>query len=98
MGEGSGANGAAVTAVTHRLAALCFADIAGYTELAATNESEALALVQMFQDVARRTVEEHGGRIVKFIGDAMLAEFTSTGAAARAALELRDRFAADARS
>jgi TolB-like protein/class 3 adenylate cyclase/Tfp pilus assembly protein PilF len=86
-----------VSPKSHRLAALCFADIAGYTELSARDEDEAVALVKVFQGVARRAVEEHGGRIVKFIGEAVLAEFTSTGAAARSALELRDRFAADAR-
>jgi adenylate cyclase len=86
-----------LTAPTHRLAALCFADIAGYTELSATNESQAIALIGLFQDVARRAVEQRGGRIVKFIGDAVLAEFTSTDAAARSAMDLRDAFAGDAR-
>jgi adenylate cyclase len=87
-----------VTQRSHRLAALCFADIAGYTELSAKDEGEAVTVVELLQDVARRAVEERGGRIVKFIGDAMLAEFTSTDDAVRSAIELRDRFAADARS
>ena len=87
-----------MTAVTHRLAALCFADIAGYTELSATNEGEAVELVEILQDVANRAVEEGGGRVVKFIGDAVLAEFPSTHAAVRSAIDLRDRFAAGARS
>lgn len=82
----------------HRLAALCFADIVGYTELSARNEGEAVALVELLQDVARRAVEERGGRVVKFIGDAVLAEFTSTDDAVRSAVEMRDHFAAEARS
>ena len=82
----------------HRLAALCFADVAGYTELSARNEGEAVALVELLQDVARRAVQERGGRVVKFIGDAVLAEFSSTDDAVRSAIELRDRFAADARA
>ena len=85
-----------MTVEAHRLAALCFADIAGYTELSATDEGEAIALVRLFQDLAREVVQGQGGRIVKFIGDAVLAEFTSTSAAARAALDLRDRFVAEA--
>src|SRR5687768_3448384 len=48
---GPGATGAEVTVETHRLAALCFADIAGYTELSATDEGEAIALVRLFQEV-----------------------------------------------
>jgi adenylate cyclase len=87
-----------VTHRPHRLAALCFADIAGYTELSARDEDEAMALVELLQEVARRAVEERDGRVVKFIGDAVLAEFSSTDDAVRSAVELRNRFAAEARS
>ncbi|MBW3661203.1 MAG: tetratricopeptide repeat protein [Gemmatimonadetes bacterium] len=85
-----------MTARSHRLAALCFADIAEYTELAGRNEDQALALVELLQGVARGAVEEHGGRIVKFLGDAILFEFPSTDAAVRSGIELRDRFASEA--
>ena len=83
---------------TYRLAAVCFADIAGYTELSARNEGEAVAVVELLQEVARQAVEERGGRVVKFIGDAVLAEFPSTDDAVRSAIEMRDRFAAEART
>ncbi|HET6617845.1 MAG TPA: adenylate/guanylate cyclase domain-containing protein, partial [Gemmatimonadota bacterium] len=87
-----------MTQRTYRLAAVCFVDIAGYTELSARNEDEAVAGVELLQEVARQAVGERGGRVVKFIGDAVLAEFTSTNDAVRSAIELRDRFAAEARS
>jgi TolB-like protein/class 3 adenylate cyclase/Tfp pilus assembly protein PilF len=87
-----------MTQRTYRLAAVCFADIAGYTELSARNEGEAVAVVELLQEVARQAVGERGGRVVKFIGDAVLAEFTSTDDAVRSAIEMRDRFAAEARS
>lgn len=78
----------------HRLAALWFADIVGYSELAARDEGEAMAVVEALQDVARSVVTEHGGRVVKFLGDAVMAEFPSADDAVRSAIELRDRFAA----
>ena len=87
-----------MTQRTYRLAAVCFADIAGYTELSARNEGEAVAVVELLQEVALRAVGERGGRVVKFIGDAVLAEFTSTDDAVRSAIEMRDRFAAEART
>lgn len=75
-----------------RLAAVWFADLVGYTELSSRDESAALALVDVLQRVTREAVERHRGRVVKFIGDAVLTEFTSTEAAVNAALELRDAF------
>jgi adenylate cyclase len=73
----------------HRLAAVWFADIVGYTRQATEDEERALRVVQAFQEAAREVVRRGGGRIVKFIGDATLAEFASTEAAVRAALQLR---------
>lgn len=79
-------------ALSHRLAAVWFADIAGYTGLASRNESDALRLVRLFQQAARDTADRFGGRIVKFTGDGALAEFTSTESAVRAADALAREF------
>ena len=76
-----------------RLAAVWFADIVGYSRLASQDERAALDLVHRFEAAARAAAERYHGRVVKFIGDAALAEFGSTEAAVRAALELRDSFA-----
>ena len=80
-----------------RLSAVWFADIVGYTELSSRDEPAALALVQELQALAREIVKgEFEGRIVKFIGDAILAEFDSTESAVRAAVSLQERYAAAA--
>ncbi len=71
-----------------RLAAVWFADLVDYTALAAADEDEALGLVEDLQSVARRVIEDHGGRVVKFVGDAVLAEFPSAGEGVRSALAL----------
>jgi class 3 adenylate cyclase/TolB-like protein len=76
-----------------RLAAIWFADIVGYTRLSSVDENTALLLVTVLQQLAREEVQARGGRVVKFIGDAVLAEFNSTDAALRGAIALRDSFA-----
>ncbi|MGI9190445.1 MAG: adenylate/guanylate cyclase domain-containing protein, partial [Longimicrobiaceae bacterium] len=84
---------AARSASGERLAAVWFADIVGYTRLSAEDAPAALRLVEIFQQSARAAVERHHGRLVKFIGDAALAEFGSASAAVRAAAELQAGFA-----
>ena len=75
-----------------RLAAVCFADIVGYTDLSARDENAALEVVDELQRIAREEVESREGRIVKFQGDAVLTVFDSADAALRSALALRDGF------
>ena len=83
--------------VTRRLTAVVFADIVGYTQLSNTREEEALQLVRLLQDAARTAVETGGGRIVKFIGDAVLVESSSAEVALEVAISLGERFVGLAR-
>src|SRR5207244_12694630 len=76
------------TPLPHRLVAVWFADVAGYSARAAEDESGALQLIEILQALSRETVGRYDGRIVKFIGDAVLAEFPSTDLAVRAAAAL----------
>lgn len=71
------------------LSAVWIADIVGYSQVAAENEDRAIRLVAQFEKVVRQVVAAHGGRTIKFLGDAALAEFPSTEGAALAALKLR---------
>src|SRR2546430_12346530 len=76
-----------------RLSAVWFADIVGFTALTSKDEAEAIRHVNFFQALSRRVVEDtYHGRVVKFIGDATLAEFKSTDAAVRAALVMQDEY------
>jgi class 3 adenylate cyclase/TolB-like protein/thioredoxin-like negative regulator of GroEL len=72
-----------------RLAAIWFADVPGFTRLSAENEPEALRLLSVLQAMASEIVEDHGGTVVKFMGDGVLAEFPSTDPAAEAVLRLQ---------
>ena len=59
-----------------KLATLVFADLVGSTELVAGRDPESMrALLAPFFELARSTLEEHGGRVEKFIGDAVMAVF-----------------------
>ena len=82
------------TRTGRHLSAVWFADIVGYSRLAAANEPAAIRLVEAFQAVAREQVECCDARVVKFTGDGALAEFDSTESAVRAALALQKEFAA----
>src|SRR5437773_9629419 len=72
------------TPLPHRLAAVWFADVVGYSVRAAEDERGALHLVEILQALSRETIRRYEGRIVKFIGDAVLAEFPSTALAVQA--------------
>ena len=74
----------------HRLSVVWFADLVGYTSLAARDQDRAIALVRRFQAAVRAIVTPDRGRIVKFIGDAALMESSSAEAALLAAAELRE--------
>ncbi len=73
-----------------------FADLVGFTSLAADRDSEAVRdLLSRYFDVAREVVERYGGTVEKFIGDAVMAVWGTPVAregdaewAVRAALDL----------
>jgi hypothetical protein len=66
-----------------------FADLSGYTSTALTLDLDELAtLVGAFEARAAEVVAEHGGRVVKFVGDAALFVSTSPEALAEMATAL----------
>jgi class 3 adenylate cyclase len=66
------------------LAAILFADIVESTRLAHERESLALRLIDFFQSIASQSVLGHGGAVVKYMGDGVLARFSNVSAAVRA--------------
>ena len=80
------------TRLTHHLVALWFADIAGYSDRAAEDERAALQLIELLQTLSREIVGRYNGRVVKFMGDAVLAEFPSTELAVCAAAVLSKEY------
>jgi len=72
--------------------AVLFADISGSTLMyAVRGDAEAHRLNSMCLGLVREAVEKKGGRIVKHLGDAMLAVFDGSGDAVAAAADLQLR-------
>ncbi|MEX2616433.1 MAG: adenylate/guanylate cyclase domain-containing protein [Alphaproteobacteria bacterium] len=84
-----------------RLAAILATDVVGYSRLIRADEEGTLAALQALRaSLINPKIAEHHGRIVKLMGDGMLAEFSSVVDAVRAAIEIQhaiaDRNAAQA--
>ena len=76
-----------------REAVIVFADLSGYTALTERNEREALIMAAIFHRDAQALSEEHGGRLIKTIGDAVLLRFSAADEAFAATRELTRQFA-----
>jgi len=76
-------------ASSRQLAAIMFADIAGYTAMMQDDEVLALQLKNKLLQKLEQEVSEHNGRILSFRGDGALCSFTSSIEAVRAALTLQ---------
>ncbi|MGA2977794.1 MAG: adenylate/guanylate cyclase domain-containing protein [Spirochaetia bacterium] len=71
-----------------------FIDIVGYTEKSGTLKStDMMKLIKAFEDIAGATIDECQGRIVKKMGDAILAYFKSPVGATVAALTVQKKLA-----
>ncbi len=69
-----------------RLAAILATDVVGYSRLIRADEEGTLAALKALRaDFIDPKLAEHNGRIVKLMGDGMLAEFPSVVDAVRAA-------------
>ena len=74
---------------TRRLAAIMFADIAGYTAATQSDEAGTLNLVQEQEELVRPLLAIHKGRVVKSTGDGFLAEFESALRAVQCAVDIQ---------
>ena len=81
--------------MNRRLAAILVADVVGYSRLMEADEAGTLAaLKERRTAILQPVVKDHGGRVVKLMGDGVLVEFASAVKAVEAALELQKKFAA----
>ena len=74
-----------------RLAAIMVTDVVGYSRLTRADEKGTIAALKSLRaDLIDPKIDEHHGRIVKLMGDGMLAEFASVVDAVRAAAETQN--------
>ena len=75
-----------------RLAAILVADVVGYSRLMGADEAETLGRLKMLRkDLVQPCIENRKGRIVKLMGDGLLAEFPSVVEAVQCAVEIQER-------
>ena len=78
------------TSYTRRLAAIAFADVAGWSRLIEQNDAATLtAWKAVRSDLIEPKIQEHSGRLLEIAGDAVLVEFPSAVAAVKWALDLQ---------
>src|ERR1700757_1765728 len=69
-----------------------FTDIKGSTEyFESFGDIAGLAMVHECNDLLRAVIEQHGGRVVKTIGDAVMAVFDDGDQSVRAAIQIQRR-------
>ena len=77
---------------SRQLAAILFADIAGYTALMQQDEQKALELINRFKEVLEKITPEHKGKIVQYFGDGCLLAFDSSANSVECAMALQKAF------
>lgn len=76
--------------------AVGFADVVGWTQVVQSlDEPELADLVRRFGDVAGDAIADHGGRVIKTVGDEVMFSARSAGDAALTALDLCTAFLDD---
>jgi adenylate cyclase len=79
--------------VKRRLAAILAADVVGYSRLMEVDEAGTLtALKALRRTVLMPLLDRHDGRLVKVMGDGLIAEFASAVDAVQFALDLQESF------
>lgn len=76
---------------THRLAAIVFTDIVGYTRQMESNELRTMQLLQRQREIVFPVVKEYGGEVIKELGDGLLMMFGSAIEAVRFAIEVQQK-------
>ena len=73
----------------HKLAVIFYADIAGYSRLTARDEQGTHQRVMSALDFASESIQDTGGKVLRYAGDAILAEFPSILKAVQVAIDIQ---------
>ena len=73
----------------HKLAAIFYADVVGYSRLTGEDEVGTHKRVMDVLDFASEKIKSDGGVVLRYAGDAILAEFSSVVAAVKSAASIQ---------
>ena len=79
----------------HRLAAIMFTDIVGYTALMGRDEDQAFQVLRINREIHDTVIKRYNGILIKEMGDGILASFGSASDAVRCALEIQEEAKAE---
>ena len=83
----------AKTGVTRKLAAILYADVAGYSRLTGSDEEGTHKILSTYLDTVTEIINNLSGHVLHYAGDAVLAEFDSVVVAMNCALEIQSELA-----
>lgn len=81
----------------HKLASILFSDIVGFTSLMGSDEAATMEIMKANEEIHLRAFSSTGGRLLKKLGDGILAQFSSASGAVEGARQIRDEVARDSR-
>jgi len=76
-------------AYEQKLAAILYADVAGYSRLVGVDEHGTHRILSSYLDLFTASIERHGGTVVHFAGDAVLADFSTVTEALNCAVSVQ---------
>jgi class 3 adenylate cyclase len=80
-----------------KLAAILFSDIVGFTALMGDNETATLQIMSANEEIHNKSFATNGGRLLKKLGDGMLASFDSVSGAVASAKAIQEAVKNDGR-
>jgi adenylate cyclase len=75
--------------LNRKLTAILYADVAGYSRLTGSDEEGTHHKVMDMLDYVSSTIKKSGGSVLRYAGDAILAEFSSAVAAVNTSIEIQ---------
>ena len=79
----------------HRLAAIMFTDIQGYTKLMQVDEDKAIEIRERHREIFQSATAKNNGEIIQYYGDGTLSIFDSCVDAVRCGKDMQDQFQAE---
>ena len=73
----------------HKLAAIMFTDIVGYTALMGSDEDRAFEVLRKSQEIHNTHIKQFKGKLIKELGDGMLISFPLASYAVKCAVEIQ---------